>query len=51
MDRSYSQVVFIWELTVISGAVLHSGGVYIGTYVISGRVLQSGGVYMGTYGN
>ena len=32
VDRSYSQVVFIWELTVISGRVLQSGGVYIGTH-------------------
>mgnify|MGYP007133294396 CR=1 FL=1 len=32
MDGSYSQVVFMWELTVISGPVLQSGGVYMGTY-------------------
>ena len=32
MERSYSQVVFILELTVISGRVLQSVGVYIGTY-------------------
>ena len=51
MDRSYSQVVFILELTVISGPVLQSGGVLLELTLISGPILQSGGVYMGTYGN
>ena len=32
VDRSYSQAVFILEVVVISGPVLQSGGVYIGTY-------------------
>ena len=44
-------MVFIWELTVISGPVLQSGGVLLELTLISGPILQSGGVYMGTYGN
>ena len=32
VDRSYSQAVFILDVTVISGPILQSGGVYIGTY-------------------
>ena len=32
MEPSLSQVVFILELTVITGPILQSGGVYIGTY-------------------